>query len=295
MKIKRGKGEYVFGVFNYLFLLLFAFITLYPFFYVLFASFSEASRLEYYSGLLLRPLGFSLDAYKAVLKNREIWIGYRNTLFYVFFGTVSSVICTGIAGYVSSRHDFFWNKFLQPFIAVTMFLNGGLIPTFIVLRGLGLYNNVLVLILPGLIGVYNMFVMRTGFESVPKALEESALIDGANHIYIFIKIVVPLSLPTIAVIALYCLVGHWNSWFTAMIYLRDRKLFLLQLFLREILIANETAQMDQFMDAGKTNAQTAAEAVKYAVTIVSVVPILCIYPFIQRYFVKGVMIGAVKG
>ncbi len=295
MIVKKTPGSVIFNCLNTIVLVIVSLLCLYPFLYVIFASLSEARQIETYMGLLWRPLGFSLDAYKMVLQNAEVWVGYRNTIFYVVVGTVINLILTSLGAYVLSRRDFLWNKLLSPMVIITLFFNGGMIPTFLVMKALGLYNNMWVLILISGISTWNLMIMKTNFAGIPQSLEEAAKIDGANEFFILIRIVLPLSMPVIAVMILYYGVAHWNAWFQAMIYLRNREMFPLQLFLREILIASQTSDMMNSMDIGTADAQRVTEAVKYATIVVATLPILCVYPFLQKYFVKGVMVGAVKG
>lgn len=295
MVIRKTLGSRVFDFINVAVLTLVSIVTLYPFLYVVFASLSDGSQLETYMGMLWRPLGFSTSAYSMVMKNADVWIGYRNTLFYVVVGTAINLVLTSLGAYVLSRRNFFWNKILTPMTILTMFFSGGLIPTFIVMKGLGLYDSMWSLLLISGINTWNLMIMKTNFASIPQSLEEAARIDGANEFLILTRIVLPLSMPVIAVMILYYGVGHWNAWFNSMIYLRDRSKFPLQLFLREILISSQTSDMMNAMDVGASDAQRVTEAVKYATIVVATVPILCVYPFLQKYFVKGVMVGAVKG
>lgn len=293
MVIKRTIGDRAFDVFNYALLTFLMIITLYPFLYVVFASLSSPEELASNTGLLLKPLGFSFGAYVAVLKNPMIIIGYKNTLFYVVTGTIYNVIMTALGAYVLSRKNFFWKKYIMGMVVFTMFFGGGLIPSFLLVKSLGLYNTVWALIIPGAISTMNMIIMKTSFEGIPAGLEESAKIDGANDISILFKIILPLSMPVIAVMILYYGVGHWNSWFGALIYLRNKNLYPLQLVLREILISSSMNEMLQgTIDSDK---QFLSETIKHATIIVATLPILLVYPFLQKYFVKGVMIGALKG
>lgn len=293
MVIKRTIGDRAFDVFNYALLTFLMIITLYPFLYVVFASLSSPEELASNTGLLLKPLGFSFGAYVAVLKNPMIIIGYKNTLFYVVTGTIYNVIMTALGAYVLSRKNFFWKKYIMGMVVFTMFFGGGLIPSFLLVKSLGLYNTVWALIIPGAISTMNMIIMKTSFEGIPAGLEESAKIDGANDISILFKIILPLSMPVIAVMILYYGVGHWNSWFGALIYLRNKNLYPLQLVLREILISSSMNEMLQgTVDSDK---QSLSETIKHATIIVATLPILLVYPFLQKYFVKGVMIGALKG
>ena len=289
MVIKKSAGEYVFDAFNYLFLTVLTLLTLYPLLYVLFASLSDGTALMQNPGVLLRPAGFSLAAYRNVLSNPNIVSGYVNTIYIVVVGTTINIVMTSMGAYVLARKDFYWKNFITGIIIFTMFFGGGLIPTFLLIRDLGMMHTHWALIIPGAISVFNMIIMRTTFQTIPESLVESARIDGANEFTILFKLIIPLSLPTIAVMILRYGVGHWNSWFDALIYLGDRRsLWPLQLFLREVLIQNQN-QTDQ-MDV-----DFIAETVRYATIVVATVPILLAYPFLQKYFVKGIMIGSLKG
>lgn len=288
MKSRKIGGK-VFDVFNYALLALVAFVTLYPFLYVIFASLSDPLRLMGNSAPLWKPLGFSLAAYKKVFSNSSIYIGYANTIFYVVVGTTVNIIMTCIAAYVLSRKQFMLRRFFTLMFIFTMYFNGGLIPNYLLIKGLHLIDNRLALILPGAISTFNLMIMITGFEGIPKSLEESARIDGAGDWTILFRIIMPLAKPTIMVILLYYAVGHWNAWFNAMIYIRDASKRPLQLFLRDILTRNQMGAM-----TGQTDIEDVGQTIKYATILISTAPILCIYPFIQKYFVQGVMIGAVK-
>lgn len=294
-KIKIGTGEKVFNVFNIVFMFIMMFVMFYPMWHVLCASFSDARLLSAHSGILLWPDGYSVSAYKLMAKNPMILRGYGNTLFILAFGLVLNMVMTSLAAYVLSRRNVMLNKPLTIIIVFTMYFSGGMIPSYLNIIRLGMENTLWAVIVPGAISTYNMIVLRTGFAAVPESLEESAKIDGASSLRILWQIILPLSMATVAVVTLYYAVAHWNSWFSAMLYLTDRNKFPLQLILREILINNDTTSMVTAMDAGAGDSSFVSETVKYAVIIVSVVPILCVYPFIQKYFTKGVMVGAVKG
>lgn len=294
MRKRTGLGT-VFDCFNVIILITLSFISLYPFLYVIFASLSDSAELALYRGMLFRPLGFSTAAYKAVFEEREIITGFLNTIIYVVAGTAINVIMTSLGAFVLSRKNFYWNKLLMPMAVFTMFFGGGLIPNFLLIKALGMYDTRWAILIPTAISTWNLFIMKTNFMAIPASLEESAEIDGANSFIVFIKIVMPLSMPVIAVMILYYGVGNWNSWFNAMVYLKERDLFPLQLFLREFLIANSTEEMMLSMDVGTADIQRVSETVKYATIVVATLPILCVYPFLQKYFVKGVMIGAIKG
>lgn len=293
MIIKENVSRKVFNVFNILFMLFISVITLYPMLYVIFASFSEPSDFLMHEGLLIRPLGFTTATYEMVFKNPMILRGYMNTVFIVVIGVALNIFATSIGAYFLSRKNVMLKKIVMFFIVFSMYFSGGLIPFYFTVKELGLDNSLWALIIPGAIGTSNMIVMRTAFMAIPDSLSESAEIDGANHFSILFRVVIPLSLPTIAVMVLYYGVGHWNSWFNALIFLRKREMFPLQLILREILITNTTMDMSIGIDAG--DQELIGDLIKYAVIVVATVPILCLYPFLQKYFVKGVMIGALKG
>lgn len=292
MFYKRSLGESIFSVVNTCFMLLLCFVTLYPFLYVLFASLSDPAEIARFRGMLFFPTGFNLDAYKAVMDNPMILTGYRNTLFYVAGGTIINLFMTTLGAYALSRRNVYFNNSIMFIIVITMVFNGGLIPTFLLVNSLGMLDTPWALLLPGAISSFNLIIMRTAFQAVPVSLEESARIDGANDWIIMSRIIVPLSMPVIAVMVLWYAVGHWNSYFSALIYLRDRELFPLQLVLREILISNSTDSMTT--GAAATDRLDIGITIKYATIIISTLPILCLYPFLQKYFVHGVLIGALK-
>lgn len=288
MMRKRKKGM-LFDLLNGLILTAVALVTLYPFLYVVFASFSDPLKLMSNSGLLFAPMGFSLNAYVRVFDNPSIYSGYANTFFYVVVGTLVNIVATCMAAYVLSRKQFMLRRFLTVMFIFTMYFSGGLIPSYLLIKDLGLINSRLSLILPGAVNTFNLMIMITGFEGVPESLEESARMDGAGDWTILFRIIMPLAKPTIMVMLLYYAVGHWNSWFNAMIYLRDADKMPLQIFLRDILTRSQLGAM-----TGQVDVEDVGLTIKYATIIVSTVPVLCIYPFIQKHFVKGVMIGAVK-
>ncbi|MFE0556844.1 carbohydrate ABC transporter permease [Paenibacillus sp. NPDC058910] len=289
---KRSLGESIFSGVNTCFMILLCFVTLYPFLYVLFASLSDPAEIARFRGMLFFPTGFNLEAYKAVMDNPMILTGYRNTLFYVAGGTAINLFMTTLGAYALSRRNVYFNNSIMFIIVITMVFNGGLIPTFLLVNSLGMLDTPWALLLPGAISSFNLIIMRTAFQAVPVSLEESARIDGANDWIIMSRIIVPLSMPVIAVMVLWYAVGHWNSYFSALIYLRDRELFPLQLVLREILISNSTDSMTT--DAAATDRLDIGITIKYATIIISTLPILCLYPFLQKYFVHGVLIGALK-
>jgi putative aldouronate transport system permease protein len=288
-----GWLDRIFNVINYTLLILLVAATLYPLLYVLFASLSDAAQLLAYKGLLWRPVGFSLAAYESVLANPGIGIGFRNTLFIVVFGVTVNIFMTALGAYVLSRKNVMWNKVFMFLIVFTMFFGGGLIPMYLVVKGVGLLDSLWSTIIPFAISTFNLIIMRTSFMGIPDSLEESAKIDGANHFTILFRIIIPLSMPVIAVMILYYAVDKWNGWFYASVFIKSRELFPLQLVLREILISNSTDSMSIGASAG--DRFQIGETIKYATIIVATFPIMCVYPFLQRYFVKGVMVGSLKG
>ncbi len=294
MVIKKSAGEKAFTIFNVIFMILMVVVTLYPLWYVVMCSFSDGSQLIGARSYMLIPKGFSLASYAAVLKNPNILTGYRTTLIVVVFGTALNVMMTAICAFLLTRKKFAIRGVMTYMALFTMYFSGGMIPTYLVIyKWLGLGDSLWALILPTAISTYNMIIMRTNFASIPDSLEEAAKIDGANDILILFRIILPLSVPIIAVMVLFYGVAHWNSWFNALLYIRTRSKYPLQLVLREILLINDTSQMTS--GASGADRFSLSESIKYATIVVATVPILVVYPFIQKYFVTGIMIGAVKG
>ncbi|NLB41341.1 MAG: carbohydrate ABC transporter permease [Clostridiales bacterium] len=293
MKIKDSLEVRTFQIINNFIMLLVILITLYPMLYIAFASFSKPNLLMAHQGLLYRSLGFNLSSYKAVFNNPVIASGYRNTIFVLVMGLIFNILLTSMGAYFLSRKNIMLKKVVMFMIVFTMFFNGGMIPNYFLINSLKLDNSLWALIIPSAINTFNLIIMRTAFQGIPDSLEESAKLDGAGHFTILFRIILPLSLPTLAVIVLYYGVGHWNAWFNAMLYLRRREMFPLQLILREILIINDTSAM---MAGGSFagDQDLVSETIKYAVIMVATVPILVLYPFLQKYFVKGALIGSVK-
>ena len=284
----------VFDIVNGAILIILAVILFYPMYYVLLASVSIPAQIAKYRGIMLLPQGFTLEAYNLVLKNRNILTGYVNTIIVVVAGTFINMVFTSMLAYVLSRKNLMLKGLLVGLIMFTMYFQGGLIPTFLLIRDLGMLNTRLSLILPVAINTMNLIILRTAFQSIPDGLVESAKIDGAGDLMILTKIILPVSKASLAVITLYYAVYHWNSWFRASIYItRARDLLPLQVILREILIANNTSMMSYETNPGEIASLDII--LKYATIVVATVPILLLYPFLQRYFVKGVLIGSLKG
>ena len=283
----------VFDIVNTIAMLIFAVVMVYPLWYVLVASFTDYKELMSNSGMLIWPKNPTVAAYDMAFKNPSIVTSYANTIFVVVVGTLLNLVMTSIAAFFLTRRDVKWQKPIYILIIITMYFNGGMIPMYFTVRDLGLENSLWSLIIPSALSTFNLILMKSSLENMPPSLEEAAEIDGAGIWSVLFKIILPLSKATLAVIGLYYAVGHWNAWFNALLYIKDRGKFPLQLILREILLQNQTQDMG---GAGNySEANMIGESIKYAVIIIATVPILCIYPFLQKYFIKGVMVGAVKG
>ena len=276
----------------YIIIILAAFITLYPFLYVIANSFSNPLNVIR-RDVILWPVNFSLTSYQTLLQQKDVLMAYYNTIWYTVVGTLVNMILTIMAAYALSIRKFFLRNQISIFIAVTMFVSGGIIPSYIVVNKLGLYDTPWALIVPTAISAYNLIVARSFFESLPEELTESAHLDGANDFTILWKIIVPVSKPIISVLIIFYAVGHWNEYFNPMIYLKSRELKPIQLYLRDILVANQQATTST---GGSTGAerQYLFEALKFSTIVITTLPITVIYPFFQKHFVQGVMIGAVK-
>ena len=291
--MRESPAERLFGAGTVLFLVALMVVTLYPLLYVLFASLSNAGDLTQHRGALFAPLGLTFEAYRRVLQNPLILSGYRNTLFIVIVGTGLNVFLTALGAYALSRRNVLFRNPAMFLIVFTMFFSGGLIPTYLLVsQTLHLGNTLWALIIPGAVQALNLIIMRTAFLSVPSALEDAARIDGANDWTILFRIYLPLSWPVVAVMILFYGVAHWNAFFSALVYIRDPDLYPLQLVLREILISSNVQNMATDVSSGDVAA--IGETIKYATIIVATLPILLVYPYLQRYFVKGVVIGAIK-
>ncbi len=294
--VKPTRSEYIYRCLTIAALVIIILIIAYPLYYVIMASFSAPKEL-FRNPLMLYPKGFNLNSYKLAFANTDIWMGYRNSLLYTLLGTSINIVMTAIGAYPLSRRNFVGRGVLTFFYTFTMFFGGGLIPFFLVCKTLGLYNNIWVLVIPSAISVYNMIIMRTFFQSrIPEELFESAMIDGYSNIGILLKIVLPLSTPILCVMVLFYGVGNWNAYFSAMIFITDRNLYPLQLILREILVQNEvTSMLTTATDAKYADRIMDQLGLKYVVVIVATLPIFIIYPFVQKFFKEGIMVGALKG
>lgn len=292
---KQTTGEKIFGVFNIIFLSLLTLVFIIPILHVIFASLSDPMLLSAHKGLIIWPLGEpTLEGYKLVFQNNVILRSYANTILYVVSATAIGVLLSCFAAYALSRKKLTGKGLITFMITFTMLFNGGLIPTYMVIRNLGMLETRWAIILPNCVSVFNVMIMRTSFASIPDGLEEAARIDGAGHFRILFEIILPVSKSIIAVVVLFYAIQHWNSWFHTAIYVvSNRDLHPLQIILREIVLQNSTTQLDAGGEPGAMN--LSRMLVKYAVIMVSIIPMMVIYPFIQKYFVTGVMVGSIKG
>lgn len=294
-KIKMGRDDKIYYASIHIILILVLVVIGYPLIYIVSSSFSSPTAVST-GKVILWPVDLSLEGYKAVFKNKDVLSGYLNTIIFTVCGTTINVVMTMFAAYPLSSQKLPGKNFFLFLFTFTMLFSGGMIPTYILIKDLHMLNSIWAMILPGAVSVYNLMITKTFIQnSIPGELYEAAEIDGCSDANYFFKMVLPLSKSIIAVLVLFYAIGHWNAYFNAFLYLDDRKLFPLQLVLREILIANSinsTMILDPEIAAAK---QGMAELLKYSLILVSTVPVMCLYPFVQKYFVKGVMIGSVKG
>ena len=291
-----SKGSNVFDVINILFMLFLVLITIYPFLYVLFASLSDPLRLYAHSGVLLAPLGFSLKGYMYVFNYQAIWNGYMVTIFLATVGTACNMVASLLFAYVLSRRGTMLHGFFTVAAVFTMYFNGGMVPTYLIVKAMGLIDSIWALIVPGLINTFYVIILRTAICGVPQEMLESAALDGAGELRILIRIMIPLIVPTIVAISLFVMVGYWNGWTNALLYIQDSKKYPLQMVLRQILIINDASASAGSGSTYQTGEDSATRMLlKYSTIIVSVIPIICVYIPLQKYFTKGIMIGALKG
>ncbi|MCJ7842894.1 carbohydrate ABC transporter permease [Lederbergia sp. NSJ-179] len=285
----------VFNIVIYTIAIMIIAIVLYPLIFVVSASFSDPHKILN-GEVWLYPKGFTFDAYTKVFQDGRIWNSYKNTVVYTVLGTFINIILTTLLAYPLSRKDLPGRNIFMFIIVFTMFFQGGIIPTYLIVQNLGMIDTIWALVIPNAIATYNVIVMRTFFQSsIPWELQEAALIDGCSNFKLFLKIILPLSKPIIAVMVLFYAVGHWNSYFDALIYLERDHLYPLQIILREILIQNQSSMENAVLDFEMANQVMLAESMKYAVIVIASLPVIVMYPFVQKHFVKGVMIGSIKG
>lgn len=290
--IRKSYGSRLFDGFNYGFMALLVIVTLYPLYYLIVVSLSDGISVSK-GGVYFWPSGTNLSTYKLLLGDPSILRAYGNTILYTIAGTAINMVMTILCAYPLSKKNFYGRSGFTVMIVITMFFSGGLIPGYLLVYKLGMINTIWAIVIPGAIGSWNMFIMRTSFQGIPGELFESATIDGASEWRTLLRIVLPVSVPMMATIAMFYAVGHWNSYFSALIYLNERVKFPLQILLRSMVIDGDlTAQAQEL--SGVYAAVTATN-IKYAVIVIAMAPILAVYPFIQKYFVKGVMIGSLKG
>ncbi|GIP39530.1 sugar ABC transporter permease [Paenibacillus sp. J31TS4] len=295
MVTSRSRGDVLFDLFTYGFLSALLLAVLYPLYFVVISSISNPDFVNQ-GNVTLYPRGVTFEGYRRIFADAQVWLGYRNSLLYTVLGTILNVILTLTAGYALSRSDLVGRNGFMLLIVFTMFFSGGLIPTYLLVKGLGLVNTVWAMILPNAVSAYNVIITRTFFQtSIPGELLEAAKMDGCSNTRFFLGIVLPLAMPIVAVMILFSAVGHWNAYFQALIYLKDEGLQPLQIVLRKILIHNEAseAMMDDIVNQAELVKM--AETMKYGMIIVSSLPVLVLYPFLQKYFMKGVLIGSLKG
>jgi putative aldouronate transport system permease protein len=286
-------GEIIFTDFNYVFFMALSVLMLYPFWHVIMMSFSSVEATAK-GGIFLWPKGFNLETYETVFKNPQIFTGYATTLAVTLIGTFFGTFFTATTAYALSKKYLPFGSTLMVLILFTMLFSGGMIPGYLLIKNIGLIDNRLALILPGLINAYNVIVMKTFFHTIPESLEESARIDGANELRVFMQIILPLSKATLAAIALFMAVGYWNDYFSSVLYINTGSKWALQAVLRFMLTQTQQA-LAQAGVSVTAAVNTTAGSIKAASVVVATVPILVVYPFLQKYFVKGVMIGGVKG
>lgn len=288
-------GSIISDVIIYVITTIICILTLYPMYYVFIMSISDPNEVMAKS-IFLYPKGFQLDTYRLLIGNSEMWVAYLNTIIYVTITTVLMIITCLLGAYPLTVKNLWGRKWVVRYLLIPMYFNGGLIPTFLLMTKLGLYNNRLAIIIPASVSIWNIILMRTYFTSLPNSLRESAFIDGATNLQVLFRIYFPLSKPIVAVIAIYTIVGMWNSWFPAMVYLPNSSLHPLQMYLQRVLV-------QQSVDLTKLNSTEIAEAIekmysgeqlKYSIIIFTTLPIIFTYPFFQKYFIKGVMIGSLK-
>ena len=291
-KIKRSIGEHIFDWSNVIFLGILSFTFLYPFWYLFALSIADADKAAL-TQITFLPSHFSLSSYENVLSSKYVYLGFMWSVIRTVVGTVVALLLGYHLAYGLSKRYLPNRNFWTLLLVFTMFFSGGMVPDYLLIKDLGLMNTVWALILPGAISAYNITIMRNFLMSMPDSLEESARIDGANDLTILYKIIFPLSLPILATVGLWVAVGHWNAWFDAMIYIRDNERQVMQVVLRRIVLQGSNDMVTLYGEEVDTT--TTSETIKAAVTMVTTFPILCVYPFIQKYFVKGVMVGSLKG
>lgn len=298
--ISTSTSDRIFDIVNIIIMLILLFVFIWPLWFVVISSFSDPYEV-WKGNVLIWIKGFTLKGYQEMFKYEPIWVGYRNSLFYTIAGTLINMIMTILAAYPLSRKDWLPRRFWLKYCLITMYIGGGLIPTYLVIRGLHMTNTIWAMMIPCALSFYNVLIVRSYFmNSIPGDLQEAAELDGANPMQYLLKVVIPLSKPVLAVVGLYYAVGHWNDYYTALIYISDRNLIPLQTALREVLISS--ASIADLLHSADSNTamlmqqkMELAQSLKYTSIIAGIIPMMIAYPFVQKYFVKGVMVGAIKG
>ncbi|CAI6084061.1 carbohydrate ABC transporter permease [Cohnella sp. JJ-181] len=294
MTYRKSLTEKMIDVLLYAGMIVLMFVTLYPFWSQIVLSLEEGAS-AYSTGFMLYPHKLSFEAYRLAFHYTPLWTGYLNTIVRTVLGVVLILVFTALTAYPLSKKDLPFNRAFTGFLLFTMLFSGGLIPNYLLIKNLGLLNSVWSLVLPGMISAFNVLIMRNFFRSIPESLEESARVDGAGYLRIFVSLIVPLSAPVLATVALWVGVGHWNAWFDSLIYISDGRKQVLQVVLRKIVIENDTSNLNAMIQKMSTNTKYTGRQLQSTVIILSIIPMLVVYPFVQKYFVKGVMVGAIKG
>ncbi|WP_195571323.1 carbohydrate ABC transporter permease [Paenibacillus sp. 1001270B_150601_E10] len=295
--VTKSTGDKIIDLFLYFIMFVIMLITLYPFWTQVVISLDGGGTAgsAYSTGIVLFPSKFTLSSYKLAFQYDALWSGYLHTIYRTVLGVLLSVTFTAITAYPLAKRQLPGNRIFTGIILFTMLFGGGLIPSYLLIQELGLYNTIWALVIPGMIGAFNVMIVRNFFRNIPDELEESAVVDGAGYGAIFIRIVLPLSKPVLATIALWVGVGHWNAWFDSMIYIADPSRQVLQVVLRKIILENNTSDLSIIMQTMNQQSEFTGRQLQSTIIMFSIIPMLIVYPFVQKYFVKGVMVGAVKG
>ncbi|WP_106765826.1 carbohydrate ABC transporter permease [Paenibacillus faecalis] len=297
LNVKKSRGDKVFDAILYLIMTIIMIITIYPFWTQIVISLDGggAESAAYSSGIILFPSEISFESYRLAFQYEAMWSGYLNTIYRTVLGVILSITFTTLTAYPLAKAKLPGNKIFTAIILFTMLFGGGMIPNYLLIQNLGLYNTIWALVIPGMVGAFNVLIMRNFFRAIPEELEESAVVDGAGYGIIFTRIILPLSKPVLATVALWVGVGHWNAWFDSMIYISDPGRQVLQVVLRKIILENNTTDLTLIMQKMSNDSEFSGRQLQATIIMFSIIPMLIVYPFIQKYFVKGVMIGAVKG
>ena len=291
---KQSFGRKAFLAFNTLLMIALVLFCFLPFWHMCVASVSDPYYVRTHRGLMIWPSGFNIMGYKLVLRKQVIMHGFFNSVFLTVVGTAISIVISSLGAYVLSKRNVYWNKLFMRMITISMFISGGLVPFYLVVQGIGLFDSLWAFIIPYCLSTWNMLVMRSSFRSLPDSILESASIDGANDFTILFRLVLPLSLPVMAVMVLFYALGYWGSWFPGVMFIRSTGKQPLQLIMRGILILNDTGSMGTVSELAELSEEYYLELVKYTTIVIATAPIIAVYPFVQKYFVTGIMVGSLK-